>query len=117
MAKNHQKKRGSHPPLTETPQAEGATVAWLVSVMMVTLLDVAALGMHLYIAISGATEQRSLLASYAIHTAAATGFVSLLLALAAFKLREEKPPPRVTTFSIAMAAAPIVVLVVVSLAA
>ena len=108
-------KNRSRPQLTETPQAEAVTVAWLVSVMIVTLLDVAAVGLHVYIAVAGMTEQRALLAGYSLHAAAATGFVSLLLAAAAFKLREEKPPPRVTTYSVLVAAAPSAVLLVSSM--
>jgi hypothetical protein len=113
--KERLKRRRTEQP-TETPQAEAVTVAWLVSVMMVTLLDVAAVGLRIYIATAGATEQRTLLAGYSLHAAATTGFVSLLLAFAAFKLREEKPPPRVTMFSVFVAAAPMVALLVVSMA-
>ena len=108
-------KNRSRPQSTETPQAEAITVAWLVSVMIVTLLDVAAVGLHVYIAAAGVTEQWALLAGYSLHAAAATGFVSLLLAVAAFKLREEKPPPRVTTYSVLVAAAPLAALLISAL--
>jgi hypothetical protein len=100
---------------TETPAAEAITVAWLVSVMMVTLLDVAAIGLQIYIAVDGATAQRTLLASYALYVAAITGVLSLLLATAVFKLRVQSPPPKVTTFSVVVAVTPIIMLIIVTL--
>ena len=91
------------------------TVAWLVSVMMVTLLDALAVGMMIYVAMAGAEEKRAVLASYALHAAAVTGAISLLLAAATFKLRDEKPPPKVTTFAVTVAVAPIIALILATL--
>ena len=85
--------------------------------MIVTLLDVAAAGAHIYIALAGIAEQRTLIAGYALHTAAVTGAISLGLAFAAFKIRQEKPPPKVTKFSVLVASAPIVAIVLAALRA
>jgi hypothetical protein len=108
-----QSHRHSQP--TETPAAEAATVAWLVSVMMAALLEVLAAGAHIYMATAGPTEQRVLLANYALYTAAATGLISLLLAAATLKLRTEQPPPKVTAFSLVVAVAPLVAILLATL--
>lgn len=117
MAKQSQQRQKSdthYPP--ESPVAEGTTVAWMVSVMIVVLLDLFVIGLHIYLAAGDDPGPRVKLgAAYALATAAITGIVSLALALAARKLRVIPPPPRVTAFSVFVAAAPIVGFIVSSL--
>jgi hypothetical protein len=96
----------------ETQPVDAATVAWTVSVTMVLMCDIVAIGAHFYTEHHPLARNMNLLKELMLFAGAVIGFVSLALLPIVVKVRRAPPPRGVMAFAVCAAAAPILALIV-----
>ncbi|WP_152098223.1 hypothetical protein [Lacipirellula parvula] len=101
--------------VSDTRNAEVATVAWTVSVTTVFLCDIAAVAAHLYARANPRLGGAQMLSQLLLFCAAAIGLISLLLLPVVLRFRKTPPPGGFLTFAICSALAPILAVLVMAL--
>jgi len=96
----------------ESRTSDAATVAWTVSVTTVFLCDIAAVAAHLYAEAHPQLAGARMLSQLLLFSAAAIGFLSLMLLPAVFRLRRTPPPTGFLVFAVCSALAPILAVLV-----
>ncbi len=110
MAKKRKEPARSTVP-SETRAAEALTVGWLLSVMTAGLCE---LGSGLALALRTVGPGLDFAARYLFFAALVIGVVSLILAAGVYRVRRVAPPRGVTVVGLAIGAAPLVVVLLMS---
>jgi hypothetical protein len=120
MAKRKKNRRPSKPTTARRPYSEESragdaiTVAWIVSVVMVLLCDVGAIGAHWWYSNQANARSTLLLREMLLFSAAVVGFTSLVLLPIMLKARRLAPPSGLVVFAVCVAVAPILALLIQS---
>jgi hypothetical protein len=96
----------------ETRTSDAATVAWTVSVTTVFLCNIAAVAAHFYSQANPQLSGARMLSQLLLFSAAAIGFLSLMLLPAVFRLRRTPPPTGFLAFAVCNGLAPILAVLV-----
>ena len=99
----------------ETRTSDAATVAWTVSVTTVFFCNIASAAAHLYAEANPQLAGARMLSQLLLFSAAAIGFLSLMLLPAVFRLRRTPPPTGFLVFAVCSALAPILAVLVQSM--
>jgi hypothetical protein len=99
------------PAAKESQTAEVATVAWAVTVTMVAVCDVIAIGAHLYALSNPASKVAAALGGLMLLAGAMIGAGTFALTPVVYRLRRTPPPTGFAVFAACAAAAPMLALV------
>jgi hypothetical protein len=105
--KKDRNRHSANPP--ESQASDSITVAWSLTVVTLLVLDIGAALTRLYLRAEGGPLAMEVLAGWLLFSAAVMGAVSLALLPAVFKLRREPPPTGFTALGVAVAVAPLLV--------
>lgn len=94
----------------ETRLADMLTICWMLTVMQVLLLEVATIGFRWYYQAHPENKHAGAFADLLYLCTALAGCISILLLIAAWKVRRVKPPLPIVLFSLAAAVLPIALL-------
>jgi hypothetical protein len=113
MAKKHKKSPALKPVATESWAAEVLTIGWLLAVMTAGLCEV---GSMIALALRSTGAGMELAARYLFFAALVVGALSLLLAAAVCATRRAAPPRGILVASLAIGAAPLLILLLMEAA-
>ncbi|HYO26572.1 MAG TPA: hypothetical protein VEQ85_16645 [Lacipirellulaceae bacterium] len=94
-------------PSRESAAAEAVTVAWTVSVTMVSACDLAAVAAHWYLLQHPTIRGAAIFSNLMLFGGGVIGVASLALLRPVYRLRRVPPPPGFTVFAVCAAAAPL----------